>query len=196
MLIAQAAIDSLKVGCVIAIRYAIKRPQFREKPIMAYVTHQLRLLPALANAYALHITMAALKNAAFSEAPGGDDVTRSKQLHVMTAGMKAAATWLKVDGLQKCRECCGGQGFLSINKIGPMAVDTNVDATFEGDNTVMMQQVSKGLADVGLKKGVVAPQAPHVADVSALADPHRSASLVLALLQFMCGAAICCCLMY
>ena len=32
-------------------------------------------------------------------------------------------------------------GFLSANKIGPMLADMNVDTTFEGDNTVMMQQV-------------------------------------------------------
>ncbi len=40
-----------------------------------------------------------------------------------------------------CRECCGGMGFLAANKIGPMKTDMDVDVTFEGDNTVMMQQV-------------------------------------------------------
>jgi acyl-CoA oxidase len=34
-------------------------------------------------------------------------------------------------------------GFLSCNKIGPMANDMNVDVTFEGDNTVLMQQVRR-----------------------------------------------------
>lgn len=43
-------------------------------------------------------------------------------------------------------QCCGGQGFLSANKIGTMANDMNVDVTFEGDNTVMMQQVGAGSA--------------------------------------------------
>jgi hypothetical protein len=38
-------------------------------------------------------------------------------------------------------QCCGGQGFLSENKIGTLLNDMNVDVTFEGDNTVMMQQV-------------------------------------------------------
>lgn len=32
-------------------------------------------------------------------------------------------------------------GFLAANKIGPMKTDMDVDVTFEGDNTVMMQQV-------------------------------------------------------
>ena len=38
------------------------------------------------------------------------------------------------------RECCGGQGFLSANRIGVYKNDMDVDVTFEGDNTVMMQQ--------------------------------------------------------
>ena len=45
---------------------------------------------------------------------------------------------------QDCRECCGGMGFLAANKIGPLMTDMNVDVTFEGDNTVMMQQVRRG----------------------------------------------------
>ena len=63
-------------------------------------------------------------------------------MHVESSGLKAAATWHRIEILQNCRECCGGMGFLAANKIGPMLADMNVDATFEGDNTVMMQQVS------------------------------------------------------
>lgn len=33
-------------------------------------------------------------------------------------------------------------GVLSANRIGPLSADTNVDTTFEGDNTVLMQQVA------------------------------------------------------
>lgn len=41
-------------------------------------------------------------------------------------------------------------GFLAANKIGPMLNDMNVDVTFEGDNTVMMEQVAKAALD-GIK---------------------------------------------
>jgi acyl-CoA oxidase len=67
----------------------------------------------------------------------------AKAIHVISSGLKAGATWARVDALQACRECCGGQGFLAMNKIGPMKNDMDVDVTFEGDNTVMMQQVGK-----------------------------------------------------
>ena len=44
----------------------------------------------------------------------------AKLVHVLSSGLKAAATWLRVEGLQDCRECCGGMGFLSANRIGPV----------------------------------------------------------------------------
>ena len=69
------------------------------------------------------------------------DSKNDKAIHVLSSGLKAAATWSRVEILQNCRECCGGQGFLAANKIGPMKTDMDVDVTFEGDNTVMMQQV-------------------------------------------------------
>ena len=33
-----------------------------------------------------------------------------KMVHVRSSGLKAAATWHRVEILQACRECCGGQG--------------------------------------------------------------------------------------
>eukprot|EP00775_Hariotina_reticulata_P009656 gene9656-9816_t len=108
ILIAQGAVDACKIGSTIALRYSAMRPQFGDKLIMDYLTHQRRLLPGLATAYALQLGMKQLKN---------------------------------------CRECCGGQGFLSANKIGSMKTDMDVDVTFEGDNTVMMQQVARALLD-------------------------------------------------
>lgn len=151
MLIAQAAVDACKSGVTIALRYSCDRPQFGSKNIIEYVTQQRRLMPALATTYAMHLAMNACKQLAMNGSHGDDDPKDSqrnaKRVHVLSSGLKAAATWHRVQILQDCRECCGGQGFLAINKIGPMLNDMNVDVTFEGDNTVMMQQVAKSLMD-------------------------------------------------
>ncbi len=61
MLIAQGAIDASKIGVSIALRYACARPQFQGKRIMEYLTHQRRLLPALATTYAMQIQSLRLK---------------------------------------------------------------------------------------------------------------------------------------
>eukprot|EP00179_Madagascaria_erythrocladioides_P024190 CAMPEP_0198335816 /NCGR_PEP_ID=MMETSP1450-20131203/20562_1 /TAXON_ID=753684 ORGANISM="Madagascaria erythrocladiodes, Strain CCMP3234" /NCGR_SAMPLE_ID=MMETSP1450 /ASSEMBLY_ACC=CAM_ASM_001115 /LENGTH=623 /DNA_ID=CAMNT_0044040505 /DNA_START=93 /DNA_END=1964 /DNA_ORIENTATION=- len=138
VLIAQAAVDAAKLGLTIAIRYGTMRKQFGEKRIIEYLSHLRRLVPGMAETYALHFSMMDLMDKMGT--PGG-----SKEEHVLSSGLKATATWARVDILQNCRECCGGMGFLSANQIGPMMSDMNVDVTFEGSNPVLMQQVSKAL---------------------------------------------------
>lgn len=153
MLIAQAAVDACKSGVTIALRYSCARPQFGNTPIIQYVTQQRRLIPALATTYAMHVSLLKCKYIGL----GGDAKKNAKVVHVLSSGLKAAATWHRVQILQECRECCGGMGFLAVNKIGPMLNDMNVDVTFEGDNTVMMQQVAKSLIDSGMKKSQQPP---------------------------------------
>eukprot|EP00182_Erythrolobus_australicus_P007071 CAMPEP_0185830080 /NCGR_PEP_ID=MMETSP1353-20130828/616_1 /TAXON_ID=1077150 /ORGANISM="Erythrolobus australicus, Strain CCMP3124" /LENGTH=677 /DNA_ID=CAMNT_0028527937 /DNA_START=309 /DNA_END=2342 /DNA_ORIENTATION=+ len=144
LLIAWAAVDACKIGLIVAIRYGAKRKQFGEKPIMEYITHQRRLLPALAKSYALELGLqylgSLMMNVSSSKAQ-----TSAKEVHVLSCGLKAMATWHRTRTLQDCRECCGGMGFLSANQIGQIMTDMNVDTTFEGDNTVLMQQVVKAL---------------------------------------------------
>lgn len=171
MLIAQGAIDASKIGVAIAIRYGANRPQFGDTAIMQYVTHQRRLLPALATTYALHLSMIRCKNLALvgsgnngsSSSSGLSAMEAAKQVHVLSSGLKAAATWHRTAILQDCRECCGGLGVMSANRIGPMLNDMNVDVTFEGDNTVMMQQVAKPLVEAALSlRNISAPVAPRI----------------------------------
>jgi acyl-CoA oxidase len=45
--------------------------------------------------------------------------------------------------LQECREACGGQGLKTDNRIGQLKMEYDVQLTFEGDNNVLMQQVSQ-----------------------------------------------------
>lgn len=163
VLIAQGAVDAAKIGLCIAVRYSADRPQFGGRPVLTYLTHQRRLVPCVAATYALHLGMGALKVIAFgpeagaggaAEAAGGKAAAPlvkpdPKLVHVLSSGLKAAATWQRVESLQHARECCGGMGVLAENRIGPTRTDTDVDVTFEGDNTVMMQQVARALLEDG-----------------------------------------------
>jgi acyl-CoA oxidase len=147
--VAKGALAASKSGLAIAIRYGAMRRQFgpsgeTEVPILDYLTHQRRLMPPLATAYALD---AALKDLGtrYAAQAGAEPGDGRLELETLAAGLKAYTTWHTVSTLQTCRECCGGQGYLAVNRIAPLKADLDVFTTFEGDNTVLMNLVAKGL---------------------------------------------------
>jgi acyl-CoA oxidase len=127
----------------IAIRYGDQRRQFgpegaAEVPILNYRTHQRRLMPLLANAYALHFSLEYLTERFLTRKE--EDM---QEIEALAAGLKSFATWNTTSTLQECREACGGKGYLSENRIGALKNDSEIYTTFEGDNTVLMQLVAK-----------------------------------------------------
>lgn len=59
-------------------------------------------------------------------------------------------TWHAMAALQAARECCGGSGYGSFSKIGIVKNELDVWLTFEGDNFVLLQQMSRHLLQVSL----------------------------------------------
>jgi acyl-CoA oxidase len=150
--IAGAAGAAARHALALAVRYALQRRQFgapgadREELLLDYGMHQRRLLPLLARTYALHFAQewaARDLHEVFSN-PDADEHDR-RALESRAAGTKALATWHANGTIQECREACGGAGYLSVNRFDALRADTDVFATFEGDNHVLLQLVAKGL---------------------------------------------------
>ena len=132
-----------KSGLTIAIKYGDQRKQFGpenapEVPILNYRTHQRRLMPLLANAYALHFSLQYLTDRFLKRTE--EDM---QEIEALAAGIKSFTTWNTTHTLQECREACGGKGYLTENRIDDLKNDTDIYTTFEGDNTVLMQLVAK-----------------------------------------------------
>lgn len=51
--------------------------------------------------------------------------------------------WLLQETATTCRERCGGQGYLSVNRFGQIIGFAHAGITAEGDNRVLMQKVAK-----------------------------------------------------
>ncbi len=73
------------------------------------------------------------------------DERERRKLENFAAGLKAVATWHASHTITTCRESCGGAGYLSVNRLPQLRADIDVFTTFEGDNTVLLQLVAKGL---------------------------------------------------
>ncbi len=143
--VALGALSAMKAGLVIAIRYGDRRRQFGaagadEIRLLDYRTHQRKLLPRLASAYALDFALKYLVDRFVNRSE--DD---QREIETLAAGLKAYATWANIESLQVCREACGGQGYMSENRFDDLKADTDIFCTFEGDNTVLMQLVVKSL---------------------------------------------------
>jgi acyl-CoA oxidase len=108
---------------------------------MDYPSHQERLTPLLVKNYMYHFALENLKNYYLSAVEEND----KRKIETKAAGIKAKATWLATDTIQECREACGGKGYLWENRLGELKADSDIFTTFEGDNTVLMQLVAKGL---------------------------------------------------
>ncbi|MFP5359031.1 MAG: acyl-CoA dehydrogenase [Actinomycetes bacterium] len=136
----------------IATRHALRRRQFPApgRPegvlLLDYVVHQRRLLPLLARSYALGYAQNELVAALVAVQGDAPSTERDqRELETLAAGMKAMQTWFANQAVQEAREACGGAGYMSDNVLTGLRGDVDIFATFEGDNTVLMQLVTKGL---------------------------------------------------
>lgn len=145
----------------IAVDYGRARTQFtypdgeHEVVVMDYRAHQRKLLPRLARSYALALAQNRLVEKMHAIDSGEvTDETSQRELEARAAGLKAMTTEHATDTIQACREACGGAGYMSLNRFADLKADTDVFTTFEGDNTVLLQLVAKGMltnyaSDVG-----------------------------------------------
>jgi acyl-CoA oxidase len=149
--VSGASISAAKSALTIAVRHSLRRRQFGppgedEVPILDYRTQQRRLMPLLARTYALHFAQAELAEK-FHHVFSAEEVSdrERRELESRAAGMKAVASWHATNTIQTCRECCGGAGYMSVNRFAPLKADTDVFTTFEGDNTVLLLLTARGL---------------------------------------------------
>ena len=148
--IAAAGLSAAKSGLAIAVKYATRRRQFRapgaarDTALLDYPTHQRRLLPLLANAFALDFAHKGLVRRRV-ETQDGHDPAGTREVELLAAGLKAYITWNTTRTLQTCRECCGGEGYMSVNRLPALKADSDIFTTFEGDNTVLMLWIGRQL---------------------------------------------------
>ncbi|KAL4429343.1 hypothetical protein ABPG77_005117 [Micractinium sp. CCAP 211/92] len=141
-----ASVGVLKGALSIAIRYSSQRQQFGppdapEVAVLDYPSQQMKLMPMLATCYALNAAKSRLVEK-YVEMKRTKDEGLVADVHSLSAGLKAYATAYTNSALSICRECCGGHGYAAVNRLGALRSDHDIFQTFEGDNTVLQQQVA------------------------------------------------------
>jgi acyl-CoA oxidase len=143
----------------IAVRYSAVRRQFgndgQELPVIEYQMQQWRLFPYLAATYAVKIfgdnfyrDYAQFVISQYAGADKSQLAMAGAEIHALSSSAKPLAGWLARDGIQECREACGGHGYLKAAGIGYLRDDNDANCTYEGDNNVLLQQTSNWLLSI------------------------------------------------
>ncbi|KAG7400370.1 acyl-Coenzyme A oxidase [Phytophthora boehmeriae] len=158
LLVNRGKIVTLSVGVLekaltIAVRYAAVRRQglqvnsadpHPETKLLDYQTHQHRLMPVLARAYAYRLQTRHITRLLQQFEAHGSDISEAllADIHGTMSGFKAFCTWDVQEGIDMCRQSCGGNGYSVYTGLAELLADFSVMVTFEGDNTVMAQQTA------------------------------------------------------
>ena len=148
--IASMMIGASKYTLDLAINYANKRlavgPKGKsDNPIINFQFYQRSIMPLLAKTVCYNLSLNYVKDVF----DGTIKTTKINKI-ILCCGIKASLAWHNEEVASISRERCGGQGYLSANRMGEAIFGSHSGITAEGDNAVLMQKVSKEL--LGLEK--------------------------------------------
>ena len=148
--------SATKLALDIAVRYGDVRRQFaapgedREIVINDYLVHQRKLLPALATTYALHFAQGELVETMHDVQTGARPARRSTRRRSASWSPAPPGSRSPRPGTPRRPSRCAARPAAApatCRRTGcrTLKADTDVFTTFEGDNTVLLQLVAKGL---------------------------------------------------
>ena len=148
--VASSSEANLRHALTASIRWAAIRKQFGgpgkpESPILNYQLTRSRLMPNLANLFAINAALEVtfLNFDRIKELMNKDpECVEGVEYHAILSSFKVLASEWAFNGIHEARKICGGIGYSSHNRLGELMGQQDVHLTWEGDNGVLLQQTS------------------------------------------------------
>ncbi|CAG9529468.1 unnamed protein product, partial [Cercopithifilaria johnstoni] len=157
---------AVQFAAIIAARYSAVRRQFRiadhteERSIIEYPMQQHRFFPHIATSIALTIfyrkfIFICYKHFIRCMEDGRlpYELLLSREIQILSCAAKILSTEEGVSALDDARLACGAHGFLKCSRLNDLREDFDPSRTFEGDNNILMQQVTYALLALSEEEG-------------------------------------------
>lgn len=131
--VSMAALSGNKNALAAAVEFADGRKVFGDTLLDKQAT-QTRIMPKIAEAYALHFATRDLLTAFEKNDPRTD---------TMAAALKAVSSDRAMETVDEARKLAGGKGYMSEERYGILRGDMDVFRTFEGDNLILRMLAAK-----------------------------------------------------
>lgn len=152
--ICSRSITNLLNSVTIAARFCAVRRQFgvpekQELPILEYPLVQIRLIKHVSSGIILKLATQRLYDLWYENTNLYMDHENplTAEIHAIISILKPITTWASSQGIQECRELCGGFGYSEYNRLGFLKNDNDINTTWEGDNNVLSQQAARFLLE-------------------------------------------------
>jgi acyl-CoA oxidase len=162
--IASMVISGAKLALTITSKYASVRLSNgksgkSDTPISNYQLFQNQIVPLIARTITLNIGLLYIRKIYSEYLLNADKYSNIQFNNVvrLVCAIKPLVAWHCNEVGNTCRERCGGQGYLSINRIEELIPFAHASITAEGDSAVLIHKVSKEYVDDFNKNVLAAP---------------------------------------
>jgi acyl-CoA oxidase len=163
--IATMMIAATKLTLLITNKYATMRLSNgksgkSDTPIANYQLFQNQIVPLLSRTLVLNAALLNIRKiySDYCLRPDSYNPDQFNNIVRLCCFIKPMIAWSSNEVGNTCRERCGGQGYLSINRVESSIAGAHSGITAEGDSSVLMQKVSKEYVEDFVKKIVEAPK--------------------------------------
>jgi len=150
IIVVMSAEQNLRIATTVALRFSALRKQFgysgKEVPILTYQLHKYRLVRQLGRVLASRMANFIINEMYIKILPLGEadpECDEVNEFHAVLSAYKALIGWYSVEGTQACREAVGGLGYSEYSALGRLKGNSDIHATWDGDNSVLIQQTAK-----------------------------------------------------
>ncbi|KAF2073776.1 hypothetical protein CYY_004910 [Polysphondylium violaceum] len=154
-LLIEDSFSGISRALTIATRYSVIRRQFKSSPkdtienqVMDYGNQQYRIIPYIAQAYALFFTGKEFTSSfqkMMTNIKEKNDLSLLAELHSNSSGLKSVITYATNEAIENCRLACGGHGYSHISGFPMLQANYSHVMTAEGENNILPQQTAKFL---------------------------------------------------